>query len=73
MAIRTNTDIIYFIRLNLIRSEFYANSEKLDLPFKTIFAENLTTSTEMPGEMAHIIIHEKEQSRIIYSYRFIEI
>ena len=69
MAIRTNTDIIYFIRINLIRSEFYADSEKLNgICFKTIFAENRVEnwsrdiwipSTEVPGEMAHIIIHEK--------------
>ena len=35
MAIKTKTDIIYFIRMNLICLEFYADSEKLaDIYFK---------------------------------------
>ena len=41
MAIETKTGIIYFIRMNLICLEFYADSEKLaDIYFNTIFTQN---------------------------------
>ena len=41
MAIKNKTGIIYFIRMNLICLEFYADSKKLaDVYFNTIFTEN---------------------------------